>query len=346
MPGNWYAGRATTDAAGAYRFPSVAPGTYTLQFKLPGGLIQFHPGVPDLASAGSINVLTGQDTNVAETVMPHGTIGGRITTDTGAPAPGARVELYGATDLSMRIRVIADAAGDYLIKYPPTGRSRLAVASGLRGGTNQWVHRQKDYNLADRFTVTPGRHTVVDERLLPAGLITGRFHRRWAPGPQRHRLRLFPVHHPGVGLRLDRRRRRLPAPPVARLLQAQVHRAVRDRPGPVGRRRRVRGHHETDRAGRRAERRAGRGGTADRDALRRPARGERRPDQAGRGVHHRPSHDRAIVQTTLNDGHWFKKVWPGTYTVRFNDGWGTQVQWATAQETPQTARPDHGRGRR
>ena len=339
VPGNWYAGRATTDAAGAYRFPSVAPGTYTLQFKLPGGLIQFHPGVPDLASAGSINVLTGQDTNVAETVMPHGTIGGRITTDTGAPAPGARVELYGATDLSMRIRVIADAAGYYLIKYPPTGGSRLAVASGLRGGTNQWVRRQKDYNLADRFTVTPGRHTVVDERLLQAGLITGRFTAGGRPVPN--------VTVYGYSQSTTRES-------VSDWTDADGVFRLRPWPGSYKLKFTVPYEIGLDQWGGGAESEAttkpivlAAGQSVVQDEVALPtamlsgdlheANGD--PIKQGEVYITDPSHDRAIVQTTLNDGHWFKKVLPGTYTVRFNDGWGTQVQWATAQQTPQTADP-------
>ena len=52
--------------------PAVAPGTYAVHVKLPGGLTQFHPGVADLASAESVEALSGAETTVAETVMPHG----------------------------------------------------------------------------------------------------------------------------------------------------------------------------------------------------------------------------------------------------------------------------------
>ena len=86
-----------TDAAGAFRFTDVPPRAYALRFRLPGGLVQFHPSVADLNSAVQITVLAAAETAVHESVMPHGTLGGRITTDSGQSAPGARVQLYAIT---------------------------------------------------------------------------------------------------------------------------------------------------------------------------------------------------------------------------------------------------------
>lgn len=44
-----------------------------------------------------VTVLAAAETTVHELVMPHGTLGGRITTDPGQSAPGARVQLYAIT---------------------------------------------------------------------------------------------------------------------------------------------------------------------------------------------------------------------------------------------------------
>ncbi|GAA4455416.1 carboxypeptidase-like regulatory domain-containing protein [Phytohabitans houttuyneae] len=46
---------------------------------------------------------------------------------------------------------------------------------------------------------------------------------------------------------------------------------------------------------------------------------------------------RQFPATTAADGTWFKMVWPGTYTVRYESG--GQVQWATGRSSAATADP-------
>ena len=101
--------QARTDAAGAFRLADAPPRDYALRFRLTGGLTQFHPAVVDLAQARLVTVVAGAEAVVQESVMPHGTIGGRITTDTGAPAAGARVELHRITPGGALATALADA---------------------------------------------------------------------------------------------------------------------------------------------------------------------------------------------------------------------------------------------
>jgi len=326
-----------TDAAGAFRFADVQPRAYGLRFRLPGGLTQFHPSVPDLASAVQVTVVAGVETAVREPVLPHGTLGGRITTDAGEAAPGARVQLYAVTGGAALASVLTDVNGDYHINYPPTGQLRVTVAAAERGATSQWTYRRRSPAQADPVTVTPGRHTVVSERLFPSGLITGRFTRNgipvanvvvyaysqtstaesvsnWTAADGTFRLRPYPgsyrlkfVVPAGTGLDqwLGGAESESATQPVQVVADTTI---IRDEQQlPVGL---VRGR-LTDAAG--------------------------RPSAGSAVVVYDPARGRQFVATTAQDGTWFKTVWPGTYAVRFETG--TRVQWATGKRSAASADP-------
>jgi len=329
-------GQTRSDAAGRFRLDAVRPATYALRFTLPGGLVQFHPGVPDLASATRFAVVAGEEVTIDEAVMVHGTLGGRVTTDGGAPAPGARVRLN-RTDGPPVFTVLTDSDGDYRFPYPPTGRFRLAVAAAERGATDQWAHRQRTPSAADPVVITPGQHTTVDERLLPVGTISGRFTRDGAPvanvvvqgqsqtstaesvsnftaADGTFRLRPYPgsyklkfVVPSGTGLDQWAGGAESEAATAAIRVDADADVVLEERQLPTGR---VSGR-LTDAAG---------------DPVARAA-----------VVVADPYRDRDFVATTDDDGGWFRTVWPGTYTVRYETG--SQVQWATGAESPQAADP-------
>ncbi len=326
-----------TDVAGAYRFTDVTPRAYALRFRLPGGLVQFHPSVADLGSAAQVTVLADAETTVREAVMPHGTLGGRITTDAGQAAPGARVQLYTLTGGSPLATVLTDVNGAYLIGYPPAGQLRMAVAAAERGATNQWTYRHRSYTQADPFTVTPGQHTTVNERLFPSGVITGRFTRNGTPVPNvvvyaysqtntaesvsnwtgadgTFQLRPYPgsytvkfVVPSGTGL--DQWAGGAESEGASRPVQVTADRTVviDERQLPVGQ---VRGR-LTDAAG--------------------------RPSAGSAVVVYDPLRGRQFQATTAADGTWFLTAWPGTYTVRFETG--TQVQWARGKRSAAAADP-------
>jgi hypothetical protein len=326
-----------TDAAGAFRLADVPPRTYALRFRLPGGLVQFHPAVADLASAAQLTVLAAAETTVQESVLPHGTLGGRITTESGRPAPGARVELHQITGGAPLVTVLTGANGEYLINYPPPGQLRVAVAAAERGATNQWAYRRRNYTQADPATVTPRQHTTVNERLFPSGVITGRFTRdgvpvanvvvyaysqtstaesvsNWTSADGTFRLRPYPgfyklkfVVPSGTGL--DQWLGGAESESATRPVRVTAERRVvlDERQLPVGL---VRGR-LTDTAG----------GPAAGSAV----------------VVYDSTRGREFVATTAADGTWFKTVWPGTYAVRYETG--LQVQWATGKRSPETADP-------
>ncbi|HEU5107718.1 MAG TPA: carboxypeptidase-like regulatory domain-containing protein [Micromonosporaceae bacterium] len=328
--------QARTDAAGRYRLDGVTPATYTLRFSLPGGLVQFHPGVVDLADATSFAVAAGAEVVVDEAVMAHGTLGGRVTTDSGAPAPGARVRLHRATGGPL-VTVLTDADGDYRIPYPPNGTFALAVAAAERGATDQWAPRRRTRAEAGPVVITAGQHTTVDERLLPVGTISGRFTRDGEPvanvtvlaisqvssaesvssftaADGTFRLRPFPGGYMvqfrvPAGTGLDQwaggAENEASSPLLTVAADAEV--VLEERQLPVGR----------------VE---GRLVGADGQPV------------AGAGVAiEDPSRDRFFQATTNADGAWFKLVWPGEYEVRFSTG--SQVQWATGALAPEEADP-------
>jgi hypothetical protein len=329
-------GQTRTDAAGRFRLGGVRPATYTLRFTLPGGLVQFHPGVADIAAATQFAVAAGQDVTIDEAVMAHGTLGGRITTDGGAPAAGARVRLN-RTDGPPVFTVLTDANGDYRFAYPPAGRFRLAVAAAERGATDQWAHRQRTPSAADPVVITAGQHTTVDERLLPVGAITGRFTRDGVPvanvvvqgqsqasaaesvsnftaADGTFRLRPYPgsyklkfVVPAGTGLDQWAGGAESEAATVPIRVEADGEVVLDERQLPTGR---VSGR-LTDAAG--------------------------APVARAAVVVADPSRDREFLATTDDDGRWFHTVWPGRYTVRFETG--SQVQWATGAGSPRAADP-------
>lgn len=326
-----------TDAVGTFRFADVLPRTYALRFRLPGGLVQFHPSVADLNSAAPITVLAAAETAVRESVMPHGTLGGRITTDSGESAPGARVQLYPITGGGPLATVLTGADGEYLISYPPTGQLRVAVAAAERGATNQWAYRRRSYTQADPITLTPRQHTTVNERLLPSGVITGRFTRdgtpvanvvvyaysqtstaesvsNWTSADGTFRLRPYPGSYKlkfvvPAGTGLDQWLGGAESESATRPVQVSADQTVvlDEQQLPVGL---VRGR-LTDAAG--------------------------QPPVRSAVVIYDTTRGRQFQATTADDGTWFKTVWPGTYAVRYETG--TQVQWATGKRSPETADP-------
>lgn len=326
-----------TDAAGAFRIPEVPPRTYALRFRLPGGLVQFHPAVPDLNSATPIDVAAGADTAILESVLAHGTLGGHISTDSGDPAPGARIELHRITGGAPLATVLADADGNYLVNYPPDGQFRIAVAAAERGATNQWAHRRRSYTEADPVTISAGQHTTVDERLLPSGVVTGRFTKDGAPVAN---VVVYATSQTST------------AESVSNWTTADGVFRLRPYPGSYTLRFVVPsgtgldqwlGGAESESATRPVQVTAGQEVVLHEQQLPTGLISGRLTDATGQPpvrsavVVYDTSRGRQFQATTGDDGTWFKTVWPGTYSVRYETG--TQVQWATGRQSPETADP-------
>jgi hypothetical protein len=329
-----------TDDEGRFRFDGVQPDTYTLWFGMPGGgfVSQYHPGVADLAAATPFTVAAGEEVSVDETVMAHGTLGGRVTTDDGAPAAGGRVHLYpwgGGRQAWTSVRT--DANGNYRFEYPPLGQFSLAFSIADYGSPLQWFPRSLDPYEGERVVIRAGEHTTVDERLLPVGAVRGRFTRNGEPvanvtvslgppGPDgfiytpytstaadgTFRLWLFPGEYriwfrpPSARDQWFRGAERYEAAtPVTVTADAEV--VIEERQLPVGR---AQGR-LVDAAG--------------------------RPVESGTVQISDPSRGRYFDTWLGSNGEWSALVWPGEYRVRFSTS--NQVQWAVGATTPEDADP-------
>jgi Carboxypeptidase regulatory-like domain len=165
-----FAGEATTDATGAFSVADIAPGSYIVQFSLPGGLTQYSHAKLSFQTADRIVVTAGGTTTDEETVIPHGALGGTLTDSTGAPVANATAQVA-STDFSVFLTAATDAIGHYLFPIVPAGT--YSVSFFVPGGIGQTAHGKPPGAPGDSFTVTVGATTTVDEQLLTPGTFTG-----------------------------------------------------------------------------------------------------------------------------------------------------------------------------
>ena len=166
-----FAGEATTDATGAFTVSDIPPGSYIVQFSLPGGLTQYSHGKTSFAAADLIAVTAGATTSDEETVIPHGALGGTLTDSTGAPVANATAQVASAGS-SIFLTAQTDATGHYLVPIVPAGT--YSVSFFVPDGIGQTAHGKPQGALGDQFTVTVGATTTVDEQLVAPGSFTGR----------------------------------------------------------------------------------------------------------------------------------------------------------------------------
>lgn len=337
LPDNRIVARDRTDTDGRFRLPDVQPDAYLLRFSLPGGLVQYTPGRVNRNDAKPLRVRAGGTFAVDELVVPHGTLGGRITTDAGAPAPGARVRLH-RTDGVAVSTTGTDAAGDYRFPYPPNGQFVLAVAAAQRGATDQWAPRRRSRAQAARITLAPGADIRTDERLLPSGALTGRFTRDGGPVAN-----VVVVAHSPVSA----------AETVISSTAADGTFRLRPYPGAYRVEFRVptglnlldqwAGGAESERASTAVRVVADQEVVLDERALPTGRIAGRLTDAGGRPARRAAvvvsdaARDRRFQATTADDGSWFLTVWPGSYRVRYSTG--TQSQWAVGRTAREAADP-------
>src|SRR5262245_33873872 len=173
-PNVGFAGEGTTDASGAFTINDIAPGSYIVQFSLPGGLTQYSHGKLAFFQADLITVTAGATTSVEETVVPHGSLGGTLTDSTGAPAANAFVSVA-STNTQAFLNTRTDATGHYLVPFVPAGSYTVSFGPSFPGGgIGQTAHNKPQGSPGDVFTVAVGATTTVDEQLVNPGVFTGR----------------------------------------------------------------------------------------------------------------------------------------------------------------------------
>jgi hypothetical protein len=327
-------GLTRTDATGTYQI-SLRAGGYRLRFVLPGGMVQFHPQQTTFDAAAVITVNQRLVTVVNESVVPHGSLAGRISPALGAPAANATVMVFTAAGQVVGT-TNADANGDYVLPYLPAGELHASVVmnDGSSAAT-QWFHQRRRERDADPFTVVLGQRTVVNERLLPLGTITGRF--AGTTGPVSGTLVTATSRTDGVQ--------------VVTTTDADGAFVLRAFPGPYtmlfeppppGLPQWASGR-ESESAADAITVIAGQNSVLDERALPTGRVQGRLTDASGRGVMFAavqlqdPVRGRFVDATTDGDGFWFAHPRAGTYRVFF--GTAEQAQWAHGRLTAATADP-------
>jgi hypothetical protein len=157
-----------TDATGGFQLSGVPAGSWLLRTTMPGGwLVQFYPATQDpTKTAVAITLTAGQTRTINDGVLPHGTITGQITTNSGAPAAGAYV---GVSHPEYTIRTTTDADGRYLLDYLIPGSLSVYAMRGLSAPVDYVAGSGKTVPLA------AGQLLNLDDRLLPVGAITGTY---------------------------------------------------------------------------------------------------------------------------------------------------------------------------
>ncbi|WP_238013683.1 carboxypeptidase-like regulatory domain-containing protein [Dactylosporangium sp. AC04546] len=158
--GQNYAGSAYVPAAGTFSV-DVPAGSYKLVFNVRGRFEQWSGGATSFAAAVPVEVVAGQVTEVTETVLPTGSIAGRVTRADGSSAAGVPVYAGGSatTDGSGAYRIDDLLVGEYTVSFLGPH------------GVSQYAHGTLDPAAAERFAVLDGQVTTVDETLLPTGSV-------------------------------------------------------------------------------------------------------------------------------------------------------------------------------
>jgi hypothetical protein len=161
-----------TDPNGDYSMPYVWEGTYRVQFNPPGAPVQYAHQQTDFLSASLFTVTAGANVTVNDTLIPTGSITGRVT-DQGQPSQFTRIEVLVADSPFEQpvASTIADEDGDYRVGVlPGTYKVKFSFSSI---GISQYAHQKTDLASADRFTVAEGEEVVVDEEAVTPSTIHG-----------------------------------------------------------------------------------------------------------------------------------------------------------------------------
>lgn len=169
----------TTDEAGAFSFADVPAGDYKVGFELPGFLIQFVHHRLSFDVADPITVVAGQETTVEETLLPHGSLSGRVT-NSDATAFTAPYVVARSDDGLVFAQTNGDADGNYSLPFLPVGTYRVSFQHDFNGPV-QYAHGKTSLETADPIDITAGTATTLDETFLPTGAVAGHLSRSGAP---------------------------------------------------------------------------------------------------------------------------------------------------------------------
>ncbi|MEV4415710.1 carboxypeptidase regulatory-like domain-containing protein, partial [Catellatospora sp. NPDC049609] len=159
----------TTDGTGRYSIADLPPGSYHVHIYAEGHPAQYAPDTPSWDAAQLYQVNIGGTTTADATLIPFGTITGRLTTSGGAGAADVSVDVSSTTDWSVNNWGLTDENGDYAVPVP-VGEFSVQF---LLDGSTQYAYGKREEWEADTFTVAAGQSVTVDDTLLPTGSAGG-----------------------------------------------------------------------------------------------------------------------------------------------------------------------------
>ncbi|HET9519372.1 MAG TPA: carboxypeptidase-like regulatory domain-containing protein, partial [Actinoplanes sp.] len=153
------------------RFSIVAPpGEYLLRFEV-SDMHQWSPQARQEAQATTIRLEPGESVTVNETLLPTGSVAGRLTGSGGGALDKATVSLL-AADGSSHASTKTNTRGEYQFSYVFPGRYKLAFQPPRL--PLQYSGGKLSEDQAELVEVAVGQRTTVDHRMLASGSIAGR----------------------------------------------------------------------------------------------------------------------------------------------------------------------------
>jgi 5-hydroxyisourate hydrolase-like protein (transthyretin family) len=155
------AGSEYTDEDGAYSFPGVLPGEYTISYSEG----YFLPGTVRPERATLYTVRAGENTEIDATAPAPGTLSGRLTLPGGEPVAGFLVSA----------RRLAGPAGDLVAFTEPDGSWQIPQVfpeDYVVSFTNRDSAVRQDAHDAEVFTIRSGETTTVNETWQTGASVT------------------------------------------------------------------------------------------------------------------------------------------------------------------------------
>ncbi len=188
-PAAWYAANlvsaadpsivssAFADETGRFS-AAVLPGAYKVSFHL-DSTVQWALQKADAKSADTFTVAAGQTVEVNDTLLPTGTLGGRLTTADGEPLADMRVTLHRPYDPTGEdgdgsvADVYTGGTGHYEFIGVLPGAYRISFAP-TETGPRQWLRGTIDPARATVYRVVAGERTTADDAQLRTGTVQGK----------------------------------------------------------------------------------------------------------------------------------------------------------------------------
>ncbi|HEV7710412.1 MAG TPA: carboxypeptidase regulatory-like domain-containing protein [Asanoa sp.] len=193
-----WAGRAFTTTAedGSYRLDGLATGHYLVGFSGADRADQYFDGKTEISEADPVSVTAGQTTTVDEDLLAAGFLTGRLTDPTGAPLENSLVRIYRADDEYVADAVGTDSDGTFRVAVP-TGSYFVSFQPLEDLYQEQYVPGKVAPAAAQRFVVTEGQETTVNDSALAPGSLSGRVTR--SDGTPARDIQLFATPFRGSG---------------------------------------------------------------------------------------------------------------------------------------------------